>query len=210
MNDRPKILVVDDEQSARDTVEALLYPDRYEMHFATTGRDALARLADGSFDLVLCDLMMPGMDGFEVCRTIKAHEQWRFVPVILITALDGQDDMLRGLEAGADEFLPKPIDKVVLRARVRSMLRIRAHYDQLRESGSNLEVLLLRRREQLALEARLSDREREVLELLLLGRNHQEIGTALGIAARTAKFHQMNILEKLGADSRMDLLRLFL
>ena len=210
MNQRPSILVIDDEQSARDTVEALLFADRYALEFAASGREAVARLAGDGVDLVLCDVMMPGTDGFEVCRQIKAHPSWRFVPVILLTALDGQDDMVRGLEAGADELLTKPIDKIVLRAKVRSMLRVRRLYGELRAGAPDQDLRHRGRRDQLVSEAGLSNREREVLDLLLLGRGPDEIGVVLGIAARTAKFHQANLLRKLGADSRMDLLRIFI
>ena len=204
------LLVVDDEPSARDTIEAFLHHDRYRLDFAQNGDEAVERLARDPVDLILCDVMMPGMGGFEVCRKVKEHPQWRFVPVVLITALDGQDDMVRGLEAGADEFLTKPIDKVVLRARVRSMLRIRQHYDQLRSSVPDLQSLLRSRREEIIDDSGLSAREREVLDLLLLGRSQDEIGLVLGISARTAKFHQANLLRKLGAESRLDLVRLFL
>lgn len=210
MSETATILVVDDEQSARDALEALLSADRYRLEFAGGGAEALRRLEGAPVDLILCDVMMPGTDGFAVCRAVKAHPQWRFVPVILVTALDGQDDMVRGLEAGADEFLPKPIERVVVRARVRAMLRVRSHYKQLRAESPDLEALLRHRREKIVQEAGLSPREREVLELLLLGRTHGDIGLVLGIAARTAKFHQQNVLRKLGADSRLDLARLFI
>lgn len=209
MPERPTLLVIDDDQSARDTVEALLFADRYALELASNGREAVARLEGPEVDLVVCDVMMPGVDGFEVCRQIKAHPRWRFVPVILATALDGQDDLVRGIEAGADEFLSKPIDKIVLRAKVRAMLRVRRLYGQLRAGVTDLDQLHRDRRDQLAAQAGLSTREREVLELLLLGRSHEDIGVVLGIAARTAKFHQMNLLRKLGAESRLDLLRIF-
>jgi DNA-binding NarL/FixJ family response regulator len=172
--------------------------------------EAREHLVQAGADLVLCDAIMPGVDGFELCRAIKAHPEWRYTPFILITALDGQSDLLRGLDAGADEFLTKPVDKVVLRARVRVMLRIRAQYREARRAPRDLDSMLRERREQLVAEAALSAREREVLDLLLLGRSHEEIGAALGIAIRTSKFHQGNILKKLGADSRVDLPRLFL
>jgi DNA-binding NarL/FixJ family response regulator len=210
MTERSIILIVDDEQSARATIEALLQTDQYSLLFASGGSEALALLEKQHVDLVISDVMMPKIDGLELCRKIKAHPQWRFIPVILVTALDGQDDMVRGLEAGADEFLSKPIERVVLRARVRAMLRVRAHYNQLRTSAADVDSLLRNRREQIVSGAKLSAREREVLELLLLGRTHEDIGTALGITARTSKFHQENILQKLGAESRIDLARLFL
>jgi DNA-binding response OmpR family regulator len=207
--ERPRILVVDDEPSARETIEALLHADHYQLDFATNGVDALARLDHPPPDLIICDVMMPGLDGFEVCRRLKAHAQWQFIPIVLVTALDGDDDMVRGLEAGADEFLSKPVERIVLRARVRVMLRIRTQYLRLRGRASDLAALLRARRDQIADEAKLTMREREVLELLLLGRTHEEIGLAIGLTTRTAKFHQANILRKLGAASRLDLMRIF-
>lgn len=207
--DSPIILVVDDQAQVRDTIEGLLALDAYRLVFAESGAQAFEALARHTIDLVLCDVVMPTLDGLDVCRMVKAHHQWRFTPVILITALDGADDMVRGLEAGADEFLSKPVDKVVLRARVRAMLRIRRQYRDLSAMASDVDALLRRRRERLIADAGLTDAEREVLGLLLLGRTHQDIAEALGISERTSKLRQTKILEKLGADSRADLLRLF-
>jgi DNA-binding NarL/FixJ family response regulator len=207
---RARILIVDDESSARETLQALLHLDPYELQVARGGIEAIQRLNSAPVDLVLCDVMMPGIDGFEVCRQIKAHQDWRFVPVILVTALDGQDDMVRGIEAGADDFLSKPIDKVLLRARIRAMMRLRQMFHELRGDQLDADTLLTERRERIIARAALSSREREVLDLLLLGRTHEEIGLVLGISARTAKFHQTNVLQKLGADSRTDLIRIFL
>ena len=127
------ILIVDDDPSARDTLEALLIPEGHDLVFAASGQEALARLGVlmPQPDAILLDVMMPGLDGFEVCQRIKAEERWRHIPVILITALDSKDDLVRGLDAGADEFLSKPVNGPELRARVRSMLRIKRQFDQL-------------------------------------------------------------------------------
>jgi signal transduction histidine kinase len=130
-NAKSQILIVDDEPSARDALEALLFREGYDLAFATSGQEALARLNDLTPDVILLDVMMPGMDGFEVCQRIKANERWRHIPVILVTALDSRDDLVRGLDAGADEFLSKPVNGPELRARVRSMLRIKQQFDQL-------------------------------------------------------------------------------
>lgn len=206
----PSVLVVDDSPSARQSVEALLARDPYVLTLVSNGNEALEQLAIRPFDLVISDVMMPKMDGLKLCRAIKTHAEWRFIPVILVTALDGQDDLVRGLEAGADEFLVKPVDRVVFRARVRAMLRIRSQYQELSHSAPKLDELLTDRRERLIAAAGLSEREREVLDLLLLGRSHCDIAAALGISERTSKFHLGNILAKLGAESRADLPRLFL
>ncbi|MEX1366750.1 MAG: response regulator [Nannocystaceae bacterium] len=210
MSKEDTVLIVDDESSSRQTLEALLYAEGYRLSFATNGQQAITRLEAESVDIILSDVMMPGMDGFELCRRTKAHPEWSLIPLILITALDGNEDLVRGLEAGADEFLHKPVERRVLKARIGAMLRTRARYERLRVAPFDLDTLLRSRRDRIADDAELSHREREVLDLLLLGRNHQEIGAALGISPRTSRFHQTNVLEKLGADSRIDLLRLFL
>src|SRR5690606_33475219 len=84
-------------------------------------------------DLILLDVMMPGMDGFEACRRIKAETETRHIPVVLVTALDGRHDRIKGLDAGADDFLSKPLDDVILMARVRSLTRLKMVMDELRE-----------------------------------------------------------------------------
>ena len=206
-----RILVIDDEPSAHALLEGLLGRDGYAFAHASSAREAYEILEAQDIDLVLCDVVMPGTDGLEVCRVLKSHERWRTIPIMLITALASQDDMVLGLEAGADEFLGKPIDKVTLRARVRALLRIRQQYRDLSRRGPRaLGALLHQRRDHLADAANLSARERQVLELLMLGRTKKEIGVVLGISTRTAKFHQTNLMTKLGAESRAGLLRLLL
>lgn len=131
MNKQPQILVVDDEPTARDTLEAFLHPENYHLIFATSGFEALDYLQNIEPDVILLDVMMPGLSGYEVCQRIKAHEDWRHIPLILVTALNSKAEVIRGLDAGADEFLSKPVNGFELRARVRSMLRIKHQYDQL-------------------------------------------------------------------------------
>src|SRR5262249_52874878 len=134
----------------------------------------------------------------------KAHPGLRFVPVIMLTALGGGDDVVRGLDAGADHFISKPVPAAVLRAGVRAALRVRGAYRALQDGPEQA------RREERSSAAGLTARERRVLESLLSGASHLQIGDALGISERTAKFHQANLLAKLGAESRVDLIRLFL
>lgn len=131
MNRQPQILIVDDEPTARDTLEAFLYPENYKLIFAFNGPEALKQLQDLQPDVILLDVMMPDMDGYEVCQRIKGSATSQHIPLILITALNSKEDVVRGLDAGADEFLSKPINGLELRARVRSMLRIKNQYDQL-------------------------------------------------------------------------------
>ncbi len=204
----PRVLVVDDEPSARQTAHAMLLPAGYELRFAASGAEAVGLLDGAPMDLVICDVMMPGLDGHAVCRAIKAHSEWQYVPVMLVTALGDPDDIVRGLEAGADQFVTKPVEGAVLRARASAMLRVRGHYDRLRKTRTT--APRPDRRAQLVDQSNLTSREREVLELLLLGRTHEDVAQVLGITERTSKFHQANLLAKLGAESRLDLMRLFL
>ncbi|MBN1887031.1 MAG: response regulator [Thermoflexales bacterium] len=124
MNAEPRILIVDDEQVGRDSLQVSLTAQGYELAFAASGAEALATAAELSPDLILLDVMMPGMDGFEVCRRLRADPHLAEVPILLITALDDRESRLQGLEAGADDFLSKPFDRTELRARVRTITRL--------------------------------------------------------------------------------------
>ena len=139
-----RILVVDDIASNVRLLEAKLSSEYYEVLTASDGPTALAIAASELPDIVLLDVMMPGMDGFDVCRRLKADPATRHVPVVLVTALDGRADRVAGLEAGADDFLTKPIDDVMLFARVRSLTRLKAVIDELRDreaSGRRIGVI---------------------------------------------------------------------
>jgi signal transduction histidine kinase len=138
---RFRVLIVDDEATARDTLEAFLYKEGHELYFAGNGQEALAQLETVCPDTILLDVMMPEMDGFTLCRRLKAHEQWRHIPVILISALDDKESLVRGLDAGADEFLTKPVNSLELRARLRNMLRLKRQYDQLKDTMQMREEL---------------------------------------------------------------------
>ncbi len=128
-----RILVVDDTEAIVRLLEAKLTAEYYEVLTAHDGPTALAIAASERPDIVLLDVMMPGMDGFQVCRRLKDDPDTRHVPVVLITALDGRADRVAALEAGADDFLTKPIDDVMLFARVRSLTRLKAVIDELRD-----------------------------------------------------------------------------
>jgi two-component system, sensor histidine kinase and response regulator len=125
------ILVVDDEPSNFEVIEALLSITGYVLHYINRGQDAISALDKLNPDVILLDVMMPGIDGIEVCRQIKAMPKWQAVPIIMVTALTGAKDLARCLEAGADDFVGKPINGVELRARVQSMLRIKKQHDRI-------------------------------------------------------------------------------
>jgi len=131
VSNKSTILIVDDQLSARELLKGLLMQDKYNLAFATNGPEALGKIEQVEPDVILLDVMMPGMSGFEVCQRLKSDEQWQHVPIILVTALDSKEHLVQGLDAGADDFLHKPINGLELRARVRSMLRIKNQFDEL-------------------------------------------------------------------------------
>src|ERR1700731_3958241 len=120
-----RILVVDDVLPNIKLLEARLTAEYFDVLTATHGLDALEICARGQCDIVLLDVMMPGMDGFETCRRLKANPRTAHVPVIIITALDQPSARVAGLEAGADDFLTKPVNDIALITRVRSLVRLK-------------------------------------------------------------------------------------
>jgi two-component system, sensor histidine kinase and response regulator len=137
---RPVILVVDDEQRNRALVQALLSKD-HEVREAGDGPTALAMIAAGGIDLVVLDVMMPGMSGFDVCQQIKTAAGHDLLPVLLVTALSDRTDRQTGLEAGADDFLSKPVDRHELILRVRHYLRLRRQHQLLARQYEALQEL---------------------------------------------------------------------
>jgi putative two-component system response regulator len=127
----PIVLVVDDGQANRDLIEACLAGVDCEVRTAEDGYAALKSIHSSPPDLVLLDVQMPGMDGYEVCQRIKASPKFRLLPVVMITSLDRTSDRVRALEMGADDYMSKPVDRVELVARVLSALRLKRVYDSL-------------------------------------------------------------------------------
>lgn len=128
-----RILVVDDIPANLRLLEAKLLAEYYEVALASSGPEALAMAARWSPDVILLDVMMPGMDGYEVCRRLKAQDCTAHVPVVMVTALIDQAERVRGLEAGADDFLSKPVDDATLFARLRALLRVKQVLDTWRQ-----------------------------------------------------------------------------
>lgn len=118
------VLIVDDEELGRETLEDLLVTQGFHLIFASNGPQALEKAAKFSPDLILLDVMMPGMNGFEVCQRLRANPILAEVPIIMVTALEDRKSRLQGIEAGADDFISKPFDRLELRARVRATLRL--------------------------------------------------------------------------------------
>jgi signal transduction histidine kinase len=131
---RSHICIVDDEQVSRTVLNYALKNEGYELHLFASRDELFEYLEMNVPDVILLDVMMPERDGFSVCRQLKQDRRYQHIPIVLITALTGQEALLRGLDAGADEFLSKPVNALELRARVRTTLRIKMQYDALQDA----------------------------------------------------------------------------
>ena len=138
MHDPPRILVVDDNETNRDILVTRLEAHGYQTLQAADGEEALRGVAQHRPDLVLLDVMMPNLDGVEACRRLKSDRAVAFTPVILVTAKATTQDIVAGLDAGADEYLTKPVDQAALVARVRSALRIKSLHEQVQAQAADL------------------------------------------------------------------------
>ncbi len=138
MTRRAKILVVDDLPANTKLLKDLLVVNGYDVNTAATGAEALARIEKERPELVLLDVMMPGMNGYEVCQKIRDNRDTAFIPVVMVTSLDPAEERIRGIEAGADDFLARPINQQELLARVRSLVRIRELHEQVQVQAEQL------------------------------------------------------------------------
>ena len=139
MHSPPRILIVDDNETNRDILQTRLSLYGYDLKQACDGEEALAAAKEHLPDLILLDIMMPKIDGIEVCKRLKNDATLPFMPIILTTAKADSKDIVTGLEAGADEYLTKPIDQMALVARVKSVLRLKALHDQVHDLNRGLE-----------------------------------------------------------------------
>jgi putative two-component system response regulator len=140
MSIQSKILVIDDEAIARITIDALLSSENYEMYFAENGEDGITVASEILPDIILLDVMMPGMNGFETCRKIRSMSNLAEVPILLVTALDDRESRMAGLQAGADDFITKPYDIFELQVRIQNMTRLN-RYRLLIEQRHEMEKL---------------------------------------------------------------------
>lgn len=138
MEKKPKILIVDDNKVNVELLRSQLKPYQYNLETSYDGEDALAKIASSPPDLVLLDLMMPKISGFEICKSIKQNKDTQFIPVIVITALQELDDKLKAIELGADDFLVKPINRLELTTRIKSLLHMKSLHDDLDTSEAIL------------------------------------------------------------------------
>ena len=141
MEDKSVILVVDDQVQNIELLEAYLVPQGYEIVKASSGEEALEKLVHNQIDLVLLDVMMPKMSGIEVLEKLRADEKTRTIPVVMVTVLKETEDKVKALEAGCDDFISKPVDKVELLARVKSILKI-SHYRRQLEEEEKFKIVV--------------------------------------------------------------------
>ena len=149
MEERPRILVVDDHPENIELLEAFLIPQGYEVVRAATGEEALKRLSGNDVALMLLDVMMPGIDGYEVIRRVRQDSAHKQLPIVLVTAFRDKEERVKGIDAGCDDFLSKPVDKMELLARVRSLLKVKAYNDLMSKYREDLESEVSTRTEEL-------------------------------------------------------------
>jgi two-component system, sensor histidine kinase and response regulator len=140
MTTPPSILVIDDEPNNFDVIQTLLNREDYIFHYASSGQRALDRVDRFQPDVILLDVMMPDLDGIEVCRRIKALPRWGAVPIVMVTALTDKKELERCLSTGAEDFITKPVSRLELMARVALMLRIKQQHDSLQLAYQKLEL----------------------------------------------------------------------
>jgi PAS domain S-box-containing protein len=149
MKAKPVILVVDDQPENIELLEIYLGPQGYEIVKAVNGEETLEKLSAHQIDLILLDVKMPGMDGFEVTRRVRQDNTHRLLPIILVTVLRESEDRVKGIEAGCDDFISMPVDKMELLVRVRSLLKVKAYNDLISNYQKELESEVTRRTEEL-------------------------------------------------------------
>jgi diguanylate cyclase (GGDEF)-like protein len=143
-NAPPTILVAEDNQATREFIAKLLTDNGMKVETVENGQQAVARARDGKIDLILLDILMPGLDGLDACRLIKGIAQDEFLPIVLLTARTDIESRVVGLRIGADDYICKPFDKRELLARVNNLVRIKRMHDHVRESKASLETLSIR------------------------------------------------------------------
>jgi two-component system cell cycle response regulator len=140
-NTKSKILIVDDEPLNVKLLAAMIPSDQYDTDRAYSGEEALKIVSTFPPDLILLDIMMPGLSGYEITRILKSDPESSDIPIVLVTAFGGTDNEIKGLEAGADEFLNKPVNKIELLARIKSLLRLRQYKEQIKTHTSSIKSL---------------------------------------------------------------------
>jgi len=141
VNQVSKVMIVDDDIISCETLESLLRSDYYEISITHSGKEAISLALQIQPDLILLDVMMPEMDGFETCQKIRENPNLSNIPIIMVTALDDRESKLRGIEAGADDYVSKPYDRLELRLRIKTITKLN-RFRQLQEEKERIEKLL--------------------------------------------------------------------
>jgi putative two-component system response regulator len=199
MQNSPVILIVDDQPQNNELMEAYLVPQGYGIVTASNGTEALEKLVVHPIDLILLDVMMPGMDGFEVARRIRQNDAWKLLPIILVTALRETEDRVKGIEAGCDDFISKPVDKSELVARVRSLLKVKAYNDLKNNYQKELESEVAKRTEELknALES-ITAASLETIHRLSMAAEYKDEDTGLHI--KRMSLYAAAVARRMGLD----------
>ena len=188
-----RILVVDDEERNRRLLVAMLEVEGYSASEAADGAQALELARQNPPDMLLLDIMMPGMDGYDVARALKADAATKAIPVVMVTALDDRDSRLRGLEAGAEEFVTKPVDRNELRIRVRNLLRLKEFSDFLADHNRILESEVKERTRQLL------SSYRETIATMTRAASYKDEETGAHVAR--ISFYTVDLAQALGLDA---------
>ena len=189
-----RILVVDDEERNRRLLVAMLEAEGYTALEAADGPQALELARESPPDLVLLDIMMPGMDGYEVAQQLKADAATTAIPVVMVTALDDRESRLRGLEAGAEEFVTKPVDRNELRVRVKNLLRLKEFGDFLADHNRILEAQVKERTRQL------TSSYRETIATMARAASYKDEETGAHVAR--ISFYTVELAQALGLDAQ--------
>jgi putative two-component system response regulator len=189
-----RVLVVDDEERNRRLLGAMLEADGYQVTEAADGAQALALSLQSPPDIVLLDVMMPGMDGYEVARALKAGVATKAIPVVMVTALDDRASRLQGLEAGAEDFITKPVDRSELRVRVRNLLRLKEYGDFLANHNAILDAKVKKRTGQLVRSFR------ETIQTMTRAASYKDEETGAHVAR--ISFYSVELAQALGMDRK--------